>query len=137
MRIEGTRLDAKERPPLDRHPVFVCKTVRRVLCLPEHHGEDVGVERALIDRNLRDTRYRGDDPGFDLHHAHRAYDARAGPRMAPGDFTAFERRGRGGQEGVPPHRNGRGPRMRGLADEPHHVSFEAEGSKDHPGGAIQ
>src|SRR5512138_7526 len=56
--------------------------------------------------------------------------------MTPGDFTAFERGGRGGQERVASHRNRRGSGMRRLANETHHVPLETKGSEDHAGRPV-
>jgi hypothetical protein len=49
--------------------------------------------------------------------------------MALRDFTAFERRRRGGKKGVASHRNRRRPGMRCLADEPHHVPLQTKGTE--------
>src|SRR4029453_3584643 len=137
MRIERTRLDPKQRPPFDRYAILVGKTPRRVLVLADHEREHVGIERALIDRNLRHARNGGDDSRFDFHDANGTHDAGAGPGMTPGNFTAFERRCRRRQKRVAAHRNRRRTRMCRLADEPHHVSLQTKGPKDDAGGAIQ
>ena len=46
--------------------------------------------------------------------------------MAAGDVAAFDRRLRGGEKRVAPHRDRRRSGMRRLAGEPDHVAFDAE-----------
>ena len=126
--IEGTGLDLEQRSPLDGDAIFFCEAAGCFLRFVVHRRQHVGVERALIDRYFRRARDRCDKSRLDFDDANRADDAGAGPGVTARDLATFEGSGCGGEECIVPHRNRRRPRVRGLADKPHHVPHEPEGS---------
>src|SRR5262249_49701296 len=81
------------------------------------------------------ARYRGRDRRLDRDRAHRADHPDGWRRVPTGDLATGERRLGGSEERVTAHRDGRRPRVRGLADEPQNVALDTVGAYHHTSGS--
>ena len=124
--VERDRLDLPDALPLTSQPSSAAIRSLRLLRLGEHVGEHVGVERALVERQLADAVERRDDPGATFTIPVVARTSSRPPRVviAPGQRAA-----RGGQEGVAAHLHRRRAGVGVHAGEAHRVALDAEGAQ--------
>jgi hypothetical protein len=123
--VERDRLDLPDALPRDLAALVRRDPLAVLLRRGEHVGKHVGVQRALVERELARSVERGDDPRAHAHEPGR----RAHVVARRGVVAEGQRAAGGGQEGVAAHVHRRRSGVRVQAGEAHGVALDAEGAE--------
>ena len=109
LRVERPRVDAPEVASTRRATLFSARARSDASRASRSiFASTLGVERALVERDLADAGHRGHDLRLDVDDADRAHDAGAGPASARRAISRHASAvSRGGEKRVAPHRNRR------------------------------